>query len=143
MPIYIYWGEDDFAIEKAIADLRTQVLDPLWTSFNYTIFPPEQSDAAIQALNQVMTPPFGAGGRLIWLPNAQLLQHCPENVSLELQRTLPVIPDNSYLLLTSTQKPDERLNVVAFGHQNEPVTAGQLSQGLGDAGEQFDLLFGD
>jgi len=109
MPIYIYWGEDDFAIERAIADLRTRVLDPLWTSFNYTIFPPEQSDTAIQALNQVMTPPFGAGGRLIWLPNTHLLQHCPENVSLELQRTLPVIPDNSYLLLTTTQKPDERL----------------------------------
>jgi DNA polymerase-3 subunit delta len=25
MPIYVYWGEDDFAIEKAIALLRDRV----------------------------------------------------------------------------------------------------------------------
>ncbi|MFN9614929.1 MAG: DNA polymerase III subunit delta, partial [Dolichospermum sp.] len=36
MPIYVYWGEDDFAMEKAIVTLRERVLDPLWASFNYT-----------------------------------------------------------------------------------------------------------
>ena len=50
-------------MEKAVNALRDRVLDPLWTSFNYTVFSPEQSDAVIQGLNQVMTPPFGAGGR--------------------------------------------------------------------------------
>ncbi|MDB9460227.1 DNA polymerase III subunit delta, partial [Dolichospermum circinale CS-545/17] len=34
MPIYVYWGEDDFAMEKAIVILRERVLDPLWASFN-------------------------------------------------------------------------------------------------------------
>lgn len=109
MPIYVYWGEDDFAIEKAVVALRDRVLDPLWTSFNYTTFPPDQTDAAIQALNQVMTPTFGAGGRLVWLVNTNLLQHCPEKILSELQRTLPVIPEDSFLLLTSRNKPDERL----------------------------------
>jgi DNA polymerase III subunit delta len=109
MPIYFYWGEDDFAIEKAVTVLRDRVLDPLWTSFNYHCFLPDQADAAIEGLNQVMTPCFGAGGRLVWLMNTTLCQHCPENVLAELARTLPVIPDNSFLLLTSRQKPDERL----------------------------------
>jgi len=109
MPIYVYWGEDDFAMEKAVTVLRDRVLDPLWTSFNYTPFSPDQSDAAIQGLNQVMTPSFGAGGRLVWLINSTLCQHCSENVLAELQRTLPVIPDNSVLLLTSRNKPDERI----------------------------------
>jgi len=109
MPIYVYWGEDDFAIEKAVALLRDRVLDPLWTSFNYTSLPPDQADAGIQGLNQVMTPPFGAGGRLVWLLNTTLCQHCPENVLAELGRTLPLIPENSFLLLTSRNKPDERL----------------------------------
>jgi DNA polymerase-3 subunit delta len=109
MPIYVYWGEDDFAIEKAVTLLCDRILDPIWTSFNYTTFSPDQADAVIQALNQVMTPPFGAGGRLVWLVNTNLCQSCPENVLAELQRTLPVIADNSFLLLTSRNKPDERL----------------------------------
>ncbi|WP_414564536.1 MULTISPECIES: DNA polymerase III subunit delta [unclassified Anabaena] len=109
MPIYVYWGEDDFAIEKAVTTLRDRILDPLWTNFNYTSLSPDQPDAAIAALNQVMTPAFGAGGRLVWLINTTLCQHCPENVLGELTRTLPVIPENSFLLLTSRNKPDERL----------------------------------
>ena len=36
MPVYVYWGEDDFSIEKAIAMLRSRILDPNWISFNYT-----------------------------------------------------------------------------------------------------------
>ncbi|WP_392407991.1 DNA polymerase III subunit delta [Chlorogloeopsis fritschii PCC 9212] len=109
MPIYIYWGEDDFAIEKAVTALRDRILNPSWTTFNYTAFPPEQSDATIAGLNQAMTPPFGAGGRLVWLVNSTLCQHCPENVLSELTRTLPIIPEESFLLLTSRTKPDERL----------------------------------
>ncbi|WP_138502394.1 DNA polymerase III subunit delta [Nostoc sp. PA-18-2419] len=109
MPIYVYWGEDDFAMEKAIAMLRDRVLDPQWISFNYTSFPPERADVAIESLNQVMTPTFGTGGRLVWLINTTICQHCPENVLAELGRSLPVIPENSFLLLTSRNKPDERL----------------------------------
>ncbi len=96
-------------MEKAVNTLRDRILDPLWTSFNYTVFPPEQTDAVIQGLNQVMTPPFGAGGRLVWLINTSVCQQCPSNVLEELQRTVSVIPENSYLLLTSGHKPDERL----------------------------------
>ncbi|HYW19919.1 MAG TPA: DNA polymerase III subunit delta [Nodularia sp. (in: cyanobacteria)] len=109
MPIYVYWGEDDFAIEKAVTILRDRILDPLWTSFNYTSLSPDQPDAAITALNEVMTPAFGAGGRLVSLINTTLCQHCPENVLAELTRTLSVIPENSWLLLTTRNKPDERL----------------------------------
>lgn len=109
MPVYFYWGEDDFAIEKAIALVRDRVLDPLWTSFNYTVLPNDLPDAPILGLNQVMTPPFGTGGRLVWLANTTLCQQSSENVLSELERTLPVIPENSYLLLTSSHKPDERL----------------------------------
>lgn len=109
MPIHIYWGEDDFAMEKAIANLRDEILDANWISFNYTTFPPDITNAAIEALNQAMTPPFGAGGRLVWLVNATIMTQSDNNVLSELQRTLPVIPENSYLLITSTNKPDERL----------------------------------
>ena len=78
-------------------------------SFNYHTFSPESANTIIEALNQVMTPPFGTGGRLVWLPNTTLYQQCPENVLKELQRTLEVIPPDSYLLLTNCNKPDMRL----------------------------------
>ncbi len=94
---------------RAIALLRDRVVDPTWESFNYSSFSPELADVVIQGLNSAMTPPFGAGGRLVWLVDTTICQHCsPENLA-ELQRTLPVIPPETTLLLTSRQKPDERL----------------------------------
>ena len=109
MPIYFYWGEDDFAVERAVVLLRSRILDEQWISFNYTLLRQDEPDATIGALNQIMTPPFGSGGRLVWLVNSTICQHCPDNVLAELERTLPVIPENSCLLLTSSNKPDERL----------------------------------
>lgn len=109
MPIYFYWGEDEFRLQKAVASLRDQVVDPQWSSFNYNQFSPEQPDAVIQGLNQTMTPPFGSGSRFILLVDTTICQQCGEDLLQELNRTLAVIPDTSVLLLTSRSKPDKRL----------------------------------
>ncbi len=109
MPIYLYWGEDDFAIHKAVTKLRDRLLDRDWISFNYTQYTPDQPDAIIQGLNQVMTPAFGSGKRLVWLVNTTLCQQCSEDLLSQLQSTLPVIPEASVLLLTCRTKPDGRL----------------------------------
>ena len=109
MPIYLFWGEDDFAIAQAIKQLCDRVLDPQWSSFNYDKIPPDQPDAVLQGLNQAMTPPFGAGSRLVWLVDTTLSQRCSEELLAELERTLPAIPDTSVLLMTTRTKPDGRL----------------------------------
>lgn len=109
MPIYFYWGEDEFTLQKAVTSLRDRILDPQWSSFNYSQLAPEQPNAVIEALDLVMTPPFGSGSRLIWLVNTTICQHCGEDVLAELKRTLPVVTDTSVLLLTSRSKPDARL----------------------------------
>lgn len=109
MPIYLYWGEDGFAIAQAVAALRQRVLDPDWSSFNFDKISPDQPDAILQGLNQAMTPPFGAGSRLVWLVNTTLCQRCSEELLAEVNRTLPAIPEHSVLLLTSSSKPDGRL----------------------------------
>ena len=109
MPIYFYWGEDEFTLQKAVMSLRDRILDSQWSSFNYSQLAPEQPNAVIEALDQVMTPPFGSGSRLIWLVNTTICQHCGEDVLTELKRTLPVVPDTSVLLLTCRSKPDGRL----------------------------------
>ena len=148
MPIYIYWGEDDFKMEKAIANLRDEVLDASWSSFNYTTFPPDYPNAAIEALNQAMTPPFGTGGRLVWLMNTNIAQQSDNSVLSELQRTLSVIPDNSYLLITSRSKPDERLKTTKLLKQfaqirefglTSPFKTDLLKQDVNDAAKSLGI----
>jgi len=109
MPIYLYWGDNDFSLTQAINELRQSILDPNWLSFNYDKISPDQPDAVIQGLNQAMTPPFGMGGRLVWLVDTTVCQTCSDTVLAELQRTLPAIPPESILLLTSHNRPDGRL----------------------------------
>lgn len=109
MPIYLFWGEDEFALNRAVSALRDRVLDPDWASFNYEKIPPEQPDAVVQALNQAMTPPFGAGSRLVWLAETTICQRCSEDLLSELDRTLPAIPSSTVLLLTTATKPDGRV----------------------------------
>lgn len=109
MPVYFYWGEDEFSLNQAVTTLRDRILDPQWASFNYDKILPEAADAPVQALNQAMTPPFGMGKRLVWLVDTTIAQRCSEALLAELERTLPEIPDTTVLLLTSRSKPDGRL----------------------------------
>ncbi len=109
MPIYFYWGDDDFAMGKAVAALRDRVLDPDWASFNYEKISPDTPDAIIQGLNQSMTPPFGSGSRLVWLADTTICHYCSADILAELERTLTAIPESTVLLLTTGSKPDGRL----------------------------------
>ncbi|MGB3296813.1 MAG: DNA polymerase III subunit delta [Phormidesmis sp.] len=109
MPIYFFWGADEFNLKKAVTTLRESVLDASWASFNYDHVSPNLADGPMQALNQAMTPPFGMGQRFVWLADTTLGQRCPEEVLTEMERTLPAVPDTTVLLLTSAHKPDGRL----------------------------------
>ncbi|MBD1876615.1 DNA polymerase III subunit delta [Nodosilinea sp. FACHB-131] len=108
MPAYYFWGDDDFALQKAVQTLRQRTLNEAWASFNYDVVPAEVANGPSQALNQAMTPPFGEGQRLVWLTNTNLGQRCSDAILAEFERTLPQLPDTSVLLLTSTAKPDGR-----------------------------------
>jgi len=109
MPVSIYWGEDEFAIAKAVKKLQTDLLDPSWIQFNYHQFEDNQPEIMISALNEVLTPPFGMGAKLVWVQNANAHLQCSADLLSELTTTLPIIPENGYLLLTSNKKPDGRL----------------------------------
>lgn len=109
MPIYLYWGNDEFAIAQAATTLREKAIDPAWESFNFDKISADQPEALTQTLNQAMTPPFGSGGRLVWLINATVCQRCPEDQLQELEQTLPRLPETTTLLFTTANKPDSRL----------------------------------
>ena len=110
MPVYLYWGEDDFTIAQAVDKLQTKVLDPSWLQFNYHQYAGDRPESIIEGLNQALTSVFGMGERLVWLQETNLCQQKPDSEILaELERALKVIPDTSHLLLTTTKKPDGRL----------------------------------
>lgn len=109
MQIYLFWGEDDFAIAQAVTSLRQTALDPNWASFNYDKIVADRADAVVEGLDRALTPPFGTGSRFVWLANTTVTQQCSAELLAELERTLPVIPPTTVLLLTSVKKPDSRL----------------------------------
>ncbi|MBE9094902.1 DNA polymerase III subunit delta [Tychonema sp. LEGE 07203] len=109
MQFYLFWGEDDFAISQAVTSLRSSVLDPNWASFNYDKIIADRADAVVEGLDRALTPPFGTGSRFVWLANTTVTQQCSPELLAELERTLPVIPPTTVLLLTSVKKPDSRL----------------------------------
>ncbi len=109
MPIYLYWGEDDFAIEQAVKELQAKIIDPNWIQFNYHKLPGDRPETIVEGLNQIMTPIFGLGERLVWLVDTNICQSCSVDTLSELEQTLPAIPANSHLLLTTNKKPDGRL----------------------------------
>lgn len=108
MPAYFFWGDNEFELQGAILALQRQTLEDAWVSFNYHVIPPTVANGPIAALSQAMTPPFGGGQRLVWLQDTTLGQRCPEEVLRELERTLPMLPATTVLLLSSANKPDGR-----------------------------------
>lgn len=109
MQIYLFWGEDDFAMAQAVTSLRQTVLDPNWASFNYDKIIADSAGAVVEGLDRALTPPFGTGSRFVWLANTTVTQQCSQELLAQLERTLPVIPPTTVLLLTSIKKPDSRL----------------------------------
>ncbi|MEG4970711.1 DNA polymerase III subunit delta [Microcoleus sp. B6-A1] len=109
MQIYLFWGEDDFAMAQAVTSLRQTVLDPNWASFNYDKIIADSAGSVVEGLDRALTPPFGTGSRFVWLANTTVTQQCSPELLAQFERTLPVIPPTTVLLLTSVKKPDSRL----------------------------------
>jgi DNA polymerase III subunit delta len=113
MPVYLFWGDDEFRLQNAVKALEDRVLDPTWKSFNYDKVEGAGAagiEALIQGLNLAMTLPFGQGDRLVWLVNPPLSGQ-DSSFLAELERTLPVLPDSSHLLFTYVGKPDGRSKI--------------------------------
>jgi len=117
MPVYVWWGEDDYQIAQQIAALKQKVVAREWQDFNYLHLHATSETEVIAGLAQAVTPVFGTGDRLTWLSSTNIMQKCSDNTLKELERTLKHLPANSHLLLTSTSKPDSRLKVTKLLQQ--------------------------
>jgi DNA polymerase III subunit delta len=120
MPVYLFWGDDEFRLQNAVKALEDRVLIPTWKSFNYDKVEGSGSaggESLIQGLNLAMSLPFGQGDRLIWLVNPPLSGQDSTSFLAELERTLPALPPSSHLLFTYTGKPDGRSKITKILQQ--------------------------
>jgi DNA polymerase-3 subunit delta len=108
MPVYFYWGDDDYQISQAVKKLIDNSIDPMWRDFNYTKINASGDLEVMDGLNQAVTAPFGMGSRLTWLADTAIAQKCSESLLAELERTFQNLPNNSHILFTSSNKPDGR-----------------------------------
>lgn len=108
MPVYFYWGDDDYQISQAVKKLIDTHVDPMWRDFNYVKINATGDLEVMDGLNQAVTSPFGMGSRLTWLADTAIAQKCSESLLAELERTFNHLPIDSYILFTSSNKPDGR-----------------------------------
>ncbi|MBD2181035.1 DNA polymerase III subunit delta [Planktothrix sp. FACHB-1355] len=106
MTVIILHGEDEFAISLEINQLRSEICHPDWLNFNYTKIP-ASPEALMAGITSAMTPPWGEGGRLVWLQDNR--GECTENQLQSWENCLKNLPASNTLLLTSKTKPDGRL----------------------------------
>lgn len=145
-PVYLFHGDDAFALAAARQKLEAQVLDPAWKDFNLTALGPEAS--AGQAVAAAMTIPFGMGNRLVVVKDAPYLAGKTEDPGVaDLEAMLEKgVPENAHLLFLSP-KADSRLKLVKaiqakgrtqeFGAANPFKLVEQLSEFVrGLAGER-------
>lgn len=53
MPAYLYWGEEDFTLEKAVNELKDQLLDKEWALFNHKILDDPDIKTLIESLQSI------------------------------------------------------------------------------------------
>ena len=109
MPIHLYWGDDEAARQRALAERIQALVDPAWASINLSRLDGVDSVQAARALEEARTPPFGAGARVVVLQRSPFCQACPAELAAQLEASVALIPDDGHLFLVSDGKPDARL----------------------------------
>ncbi|MEA5390252.1 DNA polymerase III subunit delta [Cyanobium gracile UHCC 0139] len=109
MPIHLYWGDDEAARQRALADRIEALVDPTWASINLSRLDGADSLQAARALEEARTPPFGAGARVVVVQRSPFCQACPAELAAQLEASVALIPDDCHLFLVSDGKPDARL----------------------------------
>ena len=131
MPIYLYWGEEEFNVELAVKKLRNKVLDPDWATFNHKILIEPGIKTLIETISTV---PMGFGDLLVEVHNLNLFSKKEkdkdkpdEKIMKALFEALSNIPDRVHLLFVvlfprnSKKKIDKGLKITKFFEQSATI----------------------
>ena len=126
MPIHLIWGDDYEASNRAIEEIIQKVIDPVWKSFNHSQIDGNDPKQNLRALEEVQSAPLGNGGRVILVRRSPFCNGCSIELADKLEQVITLIPDNTYLILNNSNKPDKRLKTTKLIQQS--IKANSLSQ---------------
>ena len=109
MPIHLLWGDDYEAISREIEELTQTIIDPSWKSFNYSQIDGNDPKQNFRALEEIQSAPLGRGGRIVLVRRSPFCNGCSIELANKLEQAIKLIPDNTYLILNNSNKPDKRL----------------------------------
>ena len=109
MPIHLIWGDDYEACNREIEEIIQSVIDPSWKSFNYSQIDGNDPKQNFRALEEVQSAPLGNGGRVVLVRRSPFCNGCSIELANKLEQTIKIIPENTYLILNNSNKPDKRL----------------------------------
>ncbi len=109
MPIHLIWGDDYEACNREIEEIIQTVIDPSWKSFNYSQIDGNDPKQNFRALEEIQSAPLGSGGRIVLVRRSPFCNGCSIELANKLEQAIQLIPNNTYLILNSSNKPDKRL----------------------------------
>ena len=109
MPIHLIWGDDSAARDRAIENLVKELVDPDWTSMNLSRIDGSDNGQINKVFDEMRTPPFGKGARVLLVQRNPFCNNCSAELSEKFINSIKLIPNNTYLILSNSIKPDGRL----------------------------------
>ena len=109
MPIHLIWGDDYDARNRKIEDIIERIVDPAWKSFNHSHIDGNDTGQSFRALEEVQSAPLGNGGRVVIVRRSPFCNNCSAELANKLEQAIDLIPDNTHLILSNSNKPDKRL----------------------------------
>ena len=117
MPIQILWGNDLNAQNTFIQKLIDKEVSEEWREINVTNLNGDNDEQVNKAFDEILTPPFGEGCRIVTLKNNPIFTKKNEDLRTKFEKIHNNIPKNTYFVLQNTKKPDTRLKSTKFLQQ--------------------------
>jgi len=114
MPIQILWGNDLNAQNTFIQKLIDKEVSKEWREINVTNLNGDDDEQVNKAFDEILTPPFGEGCRIVTLKNNPIFTKKNEDLRIKFEKIHDNIPKNTYFVLQNTKKPDTRLKSTKF-----------------------------
>ena len=117
MPIQILWGNDLNAQNTFIQQLINKEVSQEWKEINVSNLNGDDDEQLNKAFDEILTPPFGEGCRIVTLKNNPIFTKKNEDLSSKFEKIHDNIPKNTYFVLQNIKRPDTRLKSTKFLQQ--------------------------
>ena len=114
MPIIVIWGDDKTKCDNEVEKIITQNISETWRNLNTSKFNGDESNQVFQALDEAQSPPLGDGSRVILINNNPIFNNKDELLQKKFEFLALNIPNSTFLILQSIQKPDSRIKSTKF-----------------------------